>query len=341
MISPRVPFTVIGGFLGAGKTTLLNHWLRHADGKRIAVLVNDFGALNIDAALIESNRGDVIALTNGCVCCQIGDDLSLALMRLLDAGVPFDAVVVEASGVSDPWRIAQLGRADPRLQLDAVVVLVDAGAALHQARDPLLADTLQRQLAMADLVVVNKTDLAAADELTALHAWLGEQGCPAQAIEAVNSAVPTALLSAAMLPDCAPNVEVHRPRSGLESGDANRAVPGHDRYLAEFRPLTVDHGAQFETWSCQPARAFTEAELRDWLRAPPAGVLRLKGWLRGVGPDAQPGGWELQFAGRQGTLRRAPGEVEGAALVAIGLHGRLPIEALCTAFADDAEPAGG
>ncbi|WP_343231026.1 GTP-binding protein [Variovorax sp. WS11] len=72
----RLPLTVIGGFLGAGKTTLVNRWLREAEGKRIAVLVNDFGALNIDAALIVGASGDTIALTNGCVCCQIGDDLS-------------------------------------------------------------------------------------------------------------------------------------------------------------------------------------------------------------------------------------------------------------------------
>ena len=104
----RLPFTVIGGFLGAGKTTLLNHWLRHADGQRLAVLVNDFGALNIDAGLIKAHSGDTIALTNGCVCCQIGDDLSMALIGVLQQRERFDAVVVEASGVSDPWRIAQL-----------------------------------------------------------------------------------------------------------------------------------------------------------------------------------------------------------------------------------------
>ena len=100
------------------------------------MLVNDFGALNIDAELIAANAGDTIALTNGCVCCQIGDDLSVALLRVLDSGRAFDAVVVEASGVSDPWRIAQLGRAEPRLQLDGVIVLVDASAALAHSRDP-------------------------------------------------------------------------------------------------------------------------------------------------------------------------------------------------------------
>ena len=169
----RLPLTVIGGFLGAGKTTLLNRWLRHAGGQRLAVLVNDFGALNIDAALVAANSGDPVALvelSNGCVCCQIGDDLSGALIRVLESPERFDAVVIEASGVSDPWRIAQLGRADPGLALDGVIVLVDASVAPAQWRDPLLTDTVERQLRAADLIVVNKVDLTAADERSALRA---------------------------------------------------------------------------------------------------------------------------------------------------------------------------
>jgi len=102
MANARLPLTVIGGFLGAGKTTLLNRWLRNAGGQRLAVLVNDFGALNIDAELIAANTGETIALSNGCVCCQIGDDLSGALIRVLESAERFDAVVIEASGVSDP-----------------------------------------------------------------------------------------------------------------------------------------------------------------------------------------------------------------------------------------------
>ena len=163
---------MIGGFLGAGKTTLLNRWLRDAGGQRLAVLVNDFGALNIDAELIAANTGETIALSNGCVCCQIGDDLSGALIQVLEAPERFDAVVIEASGVSDPWRIAQLGRADPGLALDGVIVLVDASVARAQWRDPLLTDTVERQLKAADLIVVNKTELVDDGERAALRAWI-------------------------------------------------------------------------------------------------------------------------------------------------------------------------
>ena len=158
----RIPFTVIGGFLGAGKTTLLNRWLTQAGSQaaaqaasqpqashglptRIAVLVNDFGAINVDAALVQQAGSDAIALSNGCVCCAIGDDLSAAIAALLQASPSFDAVVVEASGVSDPWRIAQHALAEPRLQLQAVLVLVDAAALAGHLADPLLTDTLHVQ----------------------------------------------------------------------------------------------------------------------------------------------------------------------------------------------------
>ena len=298
-----LPFTVIGGFLGAGKTTLLNHWLRHSAGRRLAVLVNDFGALNIDAQLIESNAGDTIALTNGCVCCQIGDDLSMALMRVLDRADAFDAVVVEASGVSDPWRVAQMGRADPGLRLDGVVVVVDAGAALVHARDPLLADTLERQLKAADLIVLNQCDLVPGDERARVRDWIASVAGTVPQFETTQAVVPIAMLSGIALP----------------TPHAYDAGCCHDHDHAH-----TDHGSVFDTWSCRPAQVFDADALRAWLRATPPGLLRLKGVLR-TGESA----WsELQFGGRHGTLRPATPPADGAALVAIALRGRLPTATL-------------
>ena len=120
MRAPRIPLTVIGGFLGACKTTLLNHLLTQAQGRRLAVLVNDFGAINLDRALIATEEAGAIELTNGCVCCQIGDDLTAALIALIESPRPPEAIVVEASGVSDPWRIAQVGIAGARLHTPVV-----------------------------------------------------------------------------------------------------------------------------------------------------------------------------------------------------------------------------
>ena len=315
----RIPYTVIGGFLGAGKTTLLNHWLRNAGGQRLAVLVNDFGALNIDAMLIEANHGDTVALSNGCVCCQIGDDLSLALIQVLDSGRRFDAVIVEASGVSDPWRIAQFGRADPRLQFDGVIVLVDASAALAQASDPLLGDTLERQLKAADLIVLNKTDLASEAQLPALRAWIRSVAGAVAQVETTQAQLPLALLSGAHAHEAAAHAVL--PHAACAAGA---------HLHGDGDPV---HGAQFESWSCRPQQAFDTQALRDWLSAPPAGVLRLKGVLRTTTHDKGPSTWaQVQFAGRHGSLRSTEPVKDGAALVAIGLRGLLPTVALASFF---------
>ncbi|MES2716576.1 MAG: CobW family GTP-binding protein [Pseudomonadota bacterium] len=315
-----IPFTVIGGFLGAGKTTLLNRWLAAAASQpqaphtapaarppRIAVLVNDFGAINIDAALVRQAGSDAIALSNGCVCCAIGDDLSAALATLLQAQPAFDAVVVEASGVSDPWRIAQYALAEPRLQLQSVLLLVDAAALAGHLADPLLADSLARPLAHADLVLLNHADRASTADLAAARAWVladaARRGQPAPPLlDSQHADLPLALL-------------------------ADRLYQPHGGGLAS---QPADHAAQFQAWQQQPAGMFDEGQLRAWLRALPPGVLRLKGFL----PVAD-GRWlGLQWAGRHASVRRlATAPAGGAALIAIGLAGRLPVVALAQGLA--------
>jgi G3E family GTPase len=320
MQKKRLPLTVIGGFLGAGKTTLLNRWLREANGLRMAVLVNDFGALNIDADLISATHGDTLALTNGCVCCQIGDDLGRALVQVIEAEPPFDAVVIEASGVSDPWRIAQIGMAAPELSLEGVIVLVDASAVVQQSRDPLLADTLARQVKSADLVVVNKADLAGEAARAEANVWVESVAPGTPRTGTMQSAVPLALLSGLSLPN-----------AGREAcADACAHDHGH---RDDHHP--ADHGAMFQTWSAQPGAIIPAAALRAWLRDVPPGLLRLKGLLR-TGRGGHGDEWsEIQFAGRHGSLRKAVPPTGGAraGVVAIGLRGQLPEEALKALFA--------
>ena len=331
----RLPLTVIGGFLGAGKTTLLNRWLSDAGGQRLAVLVNDFGAINIDAALIQARTGRTIALSNGCVCCQIDGDLSSALIEVLESAQDFDAVVIEASGVSDPWRIAQLGRADPGLELDGVIVVVDASEVQAQWRDPLLTDTLERQLKAADLIVVNHCDRVSPDARIRVSDWIALLAGATPQFETTHARVPLQILSGLAL------IDAHDALAPMSAhGDAPHSAAGghgesyqHTRQHPHSDPA---HGALFDTWSCQPARVFASTALRAWLNAPPPGVLRLKGVLR-TGADGTDSAWsEIQFAGRHGALRKAHVPATGAALVAIGLRGRLPCAELTTMFDDRA-----
>lgn len=312
----RIPLTVIGGFLGTGKTTLLNRLLESNDGRRLAVLVNDFGAINVDAALVASRGVDTMSLQNGCVCCQIGGDLTDALIRVIGSVPRPDAIVIEASGVSDPWRIAQVGLADPALALDGVVVLVDVASVREQADDPLLADTVHRQLQAADLLVLNQCDRIDDASLATLRDWLDAEVPGTPRHETRFAEVPAALLGA--------------PLAAGRHGQHCTAGCTHD-HAHDHMP---QHGDVFDTWSLADDAVYSADALRALLRAMPAGVLRLKGVVR---TDRL--GWAvLQFAGRHGSLRAwslqdaAPDTTADSALVAIGTRGRLPMQALDAAL---------
>ena len=294
-----IPLTVLGGFLGAGKTTALNHLLAHADC-RVGVLVNDFGAVNVDARLIERQDGDVIALTNGCVCCSLGAGLSEGIARVAERDPPPERIVVEASGVSDPWRIAQLAQLEHGVALDAVLVLTDATSFTTHLADRWLTDTLERQLARADLVVLSKCDLADAAARDATRAAVLRIRPDARVLEIEGGAVPNALLGAG----------------------ATAAPPG--RFVADAP------GHRFRTWHWGEAAALDEAGLHAVLDALPASVLRAKGVCR-VGPSGAP--HVLQLVGRRWTLQpwRGQGQV-APGLVLIGTEHLPPPGQLAALF---------
>lgn len=154
----KLPLTVISGYLGAGKTTLINRLLAEDHGLRLMVLVNDFGAINIDEALIARQSEDVIALTNGCVCCTMGADLFMALGDVLDREQRPDHLIVEASGIADPAAIANAAIAEPDLAYGGIVTLVDALNAVDLLSDDLIAPQVAQQIKTADLLLVSKTE---------------------------------------------------------------------------------------------------------------------------------------------------------------------------------------
>lgn len=166
----RVPLTFVGGYLGAGKTTAINEVLAAAD-RPIAVIVNDVGAINIDATLIKKRHGDTLELTDGCVCCSSIDGFGAAFDQIRAREIPPEHVIVELSGVAEPANVIPWGSSAGFI-LDGVVV----AAAVDQLVDPTMPEWirthLDRQIGEADLVLLTKTDLADAPSIAAAHARL-------------------------------------------------------------------------------------------------------------------------------------------------------------------------
>ncbi|MEL6783708.1 MAG: GTP-binding protein [Pseudomonadota bacterium] len=191
-----IPVTVIGGYLGSGKTTLVNHLLRHADGRRLAILVNEFGELPIDADLIEATGDDIISLTGGCVCCSYGNDLFMALTEMQKLDPAPDHIVLEASGVALPGAIAASVSLVQGYEVRGVVVLADCETVQQRAGDKFMGDTITRQLADADTVLLNKIDLVSAPTAKATGQWLAGKAARASVVETNRSRVhPDVVLS--------------------------------------------------------------------------------------------------------------------------------------------------
>lgn len=171
-----IPVTILTGFLGAGKTTLLNRILTGTHGKKIAVVVNEFGDIGVDDQFIARRDGDIIEMTNGCVCCSAKDE-TIAVLTSLAArareGAPFDHVVIETTGLAKPAALARYFLADSPLKahytLDGVVTVVDA---YHGVSQMVQYREVKEQIAVADLIILNKMDLAEQGPLKNLEEWI-------------------------------------------------------------------------------------------------------------------------------------------------------------------------
>jgi G3E family GTPase len=190
----RIPITIIGGDLGCGKTTLLNELLRGKHGRRLAVLINDFGSINIDTQFVPSQNGEVITLANGCICRSIGEGFVQTLTELVGRSMPPEHIIIEASGVSDPRKIYHYAMAVPGLRPGGIIILADAATVRKRSFDGSAGAVVTDQLRMADLIILNKIDMVKEEQCVALRAWLQGKVPKARLIETNHSVVPVFIM---------------------------------------------------------------------------------------------------------------------------------------------------
>jgi G3E family GTPase len=320
-----VPITILTGFLGAGKTTLLNRILTGDHGLRVGVLVNDFGAINIDAELVIGVEGNMISLANGCVCCQIRDDLVEAVVALLARPETIEYILLEASGVADPAGIfATFSDANlrDRIRLDSVTCVLDADQVFAHPEYPPLMELKLLQVGFADMVILNKVGLAGPEQVAKARAWLDEYFDRLRIVETDFCEVPYQILL------------------GVGRFDPARA-DHNSRVLDNCTNATCHddnhahgHSKVFSTWSYETEQPLVLEVLREKLRKLPGSVYRAKGVVYTT--DAPHRRAVLQVVGRRVdiSLQDEWGErPPRTQIVAIGAAGSIDASLLEKTFA--------
>ena len=303
-----VPVVLVAGFLGSGKTTVVNHLLAHAQGKRIAAVVNDFGAINIDAELITGAADGVVSLANGCICCSLESDLLRTLATLLRRDPKPELIVIETSGVADPTDIVR-NLMDPVIwreaPLETVLCVVDATLPVAKLDDALL----RSQIRAADVIALSKVDLADATKHLEMRDAIRAMRPAAVLVDAPHGDVPLALLF---------------------PGDVDRAPPA-PRESGLRRPA-ID---RFETLSWTSEKPVSLARLQAAIGRLAPKLARAKGLFD---TTEQPGKvMVFQLAGGRATL--APGGTPTAGMPRTRIVFVAEIGLLSRAEIDDAMQA--
>ncbi|AZH25354.1 CobW family GTP-binding protein [Haloplanus aerogenes] len=350
-----IPITLISGPLGAGKTTLVNRLLNDPGDRRIAVVVNDMGEVNVDAELLDRETDDgVIDLSNGCICCRLQDDLVTEVTRLADER-SFDYLVVEASGISEPIPIARTltvgteeRRLPDRFRLDTTVSVVDAYG-FWKAFDPSaslpdaasaperpLTEVLVDQIEFCDVLLLNKCDMVPDDELDAVEESIRELQPRAELHRTTHSEVDPAVVLGTGRFDFEEAKRQQGWKRALAAAEAGEAEGhGHDH---DDRPAAVAHGV--ESFVYRRERPFHPKRFDDWLDEWEGDIVRLKGfaWVTSR-PATVLGVSQAGPAVQAGPLGEWGDDTPGTRLVIIGrnLDTDAITAALDSCLADESE----
>jgi G3E family GTPase len=262
-----IPVTVLTGYLGAGKTTLLNRVLTEEHGKRYAVIVNEFGEIGIDNELVVNADEEVFEMNNGCICCTVRGDLIRIIGNLLKRKDQFDAILIETTGLADPAPVAQTFFVDDevreRARLDSIVTVVDAKNLMARLDD---SHEAAEQIAFADTILLNKTDLVPSDELARVEARVRAINPTAVIHRTERCALPTDAVLGRRAFDLDRILEIEPNFLGEDDHQHDDAITSVA--LKEERPIDVN---KFNAWIGNLLRTRGQDILRS------KGILNIKG----------------------------------------------------------------